>query len=378
MASTINASTSAGVITTADTSGILQLQTAGTTALSIDASQNVSFTNQPTYSGGTANGVAYLNGPKVLTTGTALVFDGTNLGVGTSSPTNKISANGTVAIGNQWNGDGTITRDSIGLYIGTTSGSTTTPIVQYQANTYPAAPGYTNSPPSVMLFSGFSGGVTYNNFIKATPGAGFSFHTGISGSSFSDTNQRVTITSGGDLLVGTTSALFSGANRQFVVNNSGGYAAGFGNNNAGNETVCIQNADTTGTRRFVVFKAGTSGVGEISSNGSTTTYGTSSDYRLKENIQPMTGALFTVSQLKPCTYTWKADGSAGEGFIAHELAEVCPHAVTGEKDAVNEDGSIKSQGIDTSFLVATLTAAIQEQQALIQTLTDRITALENK
>jgi len=82
LASTINASTSAGVITTADTSGILQLQTAGTTALSIDASQNVSFTNQPTYSGGTANGVAYLNGSKVLTTGSALVFDGTNLGVG--------------------------------------------------------------------------------------------------------------------------------------------------------------------------------------------------------------------------------------------------------------------------------------------------------
>jgi hypothetical protein len=61
-----------------------------------------------------------------------------------------------------------------------------------------------------------------------------------------------------------------------------------------------------------------------------------------------------------------------------ELAEVAPDAVTGEKDAVNEDGSIKPQGIDTSFLVATLTAAIQEQQALITALTARITALENK
>jgi hypothetical protein len=72
------------------------------------------------------------------------------------------------------------------------------------------------------------------------------------------------------------------------------------------------------------------------------------------------------------------DGSAGEGFIAHELQEVVENCVTGEKDAVNEDGSPKYQGIDTSFLVATLTAAIQEQQALITTLTDRITALENK
>ena len=82
MASSINASTTAGVVTTADTSGVLNIQTAGTTAISIDASQAVSFTNSPTVTGGTANGVAYLNGSKVLTTGSALVFDGSNLGVG--------------------------------------------------------------------------------------------------------------------------------------------------------------------------------------------------------------------------------------------------------------------------------------------------------
>jgi len=80
MASSINASTTAGVVTTADTSGVLNIQTAGTTAISIDASQAVSFTNAPTVTGGTANGVAYLNGSKVLTTGSALVFDGTNVG----------------------------------------------------------------------------------------------------------------------------------------------------------------------------------------------------------------------------------------------------------------------------------------------------------
>jgi len=73
MASTINASTSSGLVSTADTSGVLQLQTAGTTAVSIDASQAVTF------SAGTANGVSYLNGSKVLTTGSALTFNGTNL-----------------------------------------------------------------------------------------------------------------------------------------------------------------------------------------------------------------------------------------------------------------------------------------------------------
>lgn len=94
MASTINASTSAGLVSTADTSGVLQLQTAGTTAVSIDASQAVTF------SAGTANGVSYLNGSKVLTTGSVLVFDGTNLGIGTSTPATKLDVSYTAAAGN--------------------------------------------------------------------------------------------------------------------------------------------------------------------------------------------------------------------------------------------------------------------------------------
>jgi len=119
-------------------------------------------------------------------------------------------------------------------------------------------------------------------------------------------------------------------------------------------------------------------VGSIAVSSTATSYITSSDYRLKENVAPMTDALDTVAKLKPVTYTWKSTGEDGQGFIAHELAEVCPEAVIGEKDAVNKDGSIKAQGIDTSFLVATLTAAIQEQQAMIETLTTRLNALEGK
>jgi hypothetical protein len=92
----------------------------------------------------------------------------------------------------------------------------------------------------------------------------------------------------------------------------------------------------------------------------------------------MTGALSKVAALKPVTYRWKVDGSNGQGFIAHELQEVVKGCVTGEKDAVDADGNPVYQGIDTSFLVATLTAAIQEQQALIQSLTARIAALEAK
>ena len=95
MASSINASTTAGVVTTADTSGVLNIQTAGTTAISIDASQAVSFTNSPTVTGGTANGVAYLNGSKVLTTGSALTFSGSALAV--TGAVNATASSGSVS-----------------------------------------------------------------------------------------------------------------------------------------------------------------------------------------------------------------------------------------------------------------------------------------
>ena len=157
---------------------------------------------------------------------------------------------------------------------------------------------------------------------------------------------------------------------------------------------------SNGNNAFGFKNASGSQVGSITINASTTAFNTSSDYRLKESIAPMTGALAKVALLKPCTYKWKVDGSDGQGFIAHELAEVVEGCVSGEKDAVEEQqyevtpavkdegGNTvteavmgtrtvpKYQGIDTSFLVATLTAAIQEQQALITALTTRITALE--
>jgi hypothetical protein len=182
--------------------------------------------------------------------------------------------------------------------------------------------------------------------------------------------------SSGNLLVGTTTntsnakTLIVGINywaTQIQCINSGG-------------ALLIGNVSGTSAYNAASFynNGFSSGAGSITVGGSTTAYNTSSDYRLKENIAPMTGALAKVSALKPVTYTWKADNSAGEGFIAHELQAVVPDCVTGEKDAVNEDGSIKPQGIDTSFLVATLTAAIQEQQAIITDLKSRIETLEAK
>lgn len=143
--------------------------------------------------------------------------------------------------------------------------------------------------------------------------------------------------------------------------------------------LALNNSNTGGGGQIMLdlYRVG-SRVGSISANNTTTSYNTSSDYRLKENVQPMAGALSRVSALKPCTYNWKSDGSTGEGFIAHELAEVIPQAVHGEKDAVNEDNSIEPQSIDTSHLVAMLTAAIQELNAKVDAQAAEIAALKGQ
>ena len=165
---------------------------------------------------------------------------------------------------------------------------------------------------------------------------------------------------GGNVLINQTSQ--AGSSGVFAVANT-----------AGSGGVIWATSTNNSTYYPAIFKnSSNSNVGNINCTASATAYVTSSDYRLKENIQPMVGALDTVAQLKPVTYKWKIDGSDGQGFIAHELQEVVPDCVIGEKDAVNEDGSIKAQGIDTSFLVATLTAAIQEQQAIITDIKNQL------
>jgi hypothetical protein len=144
---------------------------------------------------------------------------------------------------------------------------------------------------------------------------------------------------------------------------------GIGASSAG---LSISSSASTMTPLYFSTTAGQAGL--ITCSGGTTSYLSGSDYRLKDNIRSIQNGLALTMQLNPSEWEWKDSGKSGSGFIAHELSNVCPQAVHGEKNAVNEDGSIKPQGVDTSFLVGILTAAIQEQQAIIESLKARLSA----
>jgi hypothetical protein len=216
---------------------------------------------------------------------------------------------------------------------------------------YAYYPAYANANPSAAI----SAGVNHNG----TQDGKLIFST-LRGNTVT---EAMRIDSSGNLLVARTSQT------------NGGRLEITGN---GSDTVGLFHQTGTGSLYQIIFSNPNGNVGSIQTSGSSTSYVTSSDYRLKNTIAPMTGALAKVAQLKPVTYKWKVDGSDGQGFIAHELQAVVPECVTGEKDAVDKDGKPVYQGVDTSFLIATLTKAIQEQQALIESLTTRLTALENK
>ena len=170
-------------------------------------------------------------------------------------------------------------------------------------------------------------------------------------------SEAMRIDSSGNLLVGATSSV------------NGGSAI-----SVASGTVCSMITAATASTNMIVFRNGNGNVGSISTSGTATAFNTGSDYRLKHDVEPMTTGLATVSALKPVTYKWNADNSDGEGFIAHELQTVIPHAVTGEKDAIGEDGNPIHQGVDYSKIVVHLVAAIQELSAEVEALKAKVGA----
>jgi hypothetical protein len=152
-------------------------------------------------------------------------------------------------------------------------------------------------------------------------------------------------------------------------------------NYGGTKSTAIEIGHASGTAdgdRYFGFKLGSTVIGSITqSSASAVAYNTSSDYRLKENIVSLTGAIDRLQQIPVHRFNFIADpDKTFDGFIAHEAQAVVPECVTGTKDEVDADGNPIYQGIDQSKLVPLLTAALQEALAEIASLKARVTALE--
>jgi hypothetical protein len=187
---------------------------------------------------------------------------------------------------------------------------------------------------------------------------------------WTNNTERMRIDTDGNLLVNTTAKFGTGFPAKIAVLFDDSTTQGMGFKVTGSAS----GAD------YVVFRnSSNTNIGSITRNGTSNAvlFNTTSDYRLKENVTPLTNALDKVSALKPVSWIWKdCDGAVGEGFIAHEVQEIVPNAVNGAKDAVDEEGNIKPQGMDASYLVATLTAAIQELNAKVDAQALEIQALK--
>ena len=435
-----------------------------------------------TLSGGTANGVLYLNGSKVATSGSALTFDGTslsvgtsshpstlavyaatggsttgltvnasgnmlnlfgssstnagvifdatdgtvgsatgvpmiyrlggseamrltstslytasgiNVGFGTSSPNGKVTIgyssalidplifNNTATNGRQWrigDGSGTV-AGNFGFYDATAAA--TRLIIDSSGNlglgVTPSA--WTSTWRSNQVLNGAVSAnnsqvyLTYNAYYNSgwkyiANGVATSYlqdndgshiwykaSSGTAGDAITFT-QAATLTADGDYLVGQTSAGLTDAKS---VTLSKQYGVVYVNHLTG---------QTSGDQYAIFGYAGGS-IGSITQNGTTAVaYNTTSDYRLKDNQQPLTGSGEFIDALQPKTWNWKADGSRGVGFIAHEIQAVSPGSVVGTKDAVDEEGKPIYQAMEygSAEFIANIIAELQSLRARVAQL----------
>jgi len=346
-----------GAITTNSTFDGRDVATDGTKLDGIEASADVTDTANVTAAGALMDseltsiasvkalnqGVATTDSPAfagLTVDTTTLAVDSTNnrVGIGTSSPASNLHVNS----------------------------ADTTAVLQI-----------TNSATGSAETDGFhisvgSGGFTSFDVKENT---GMSFLTG--------GTERVRFSSGGIFLIGRTATGILAEEAGFMLKPDGLLLTAKDGTAEQTHVEFVNNAAVTAAR-----------VGTIKTSGSTTSYNTSSDYRLKTDAQPMTGATARLKELNPVNFEWISDGTRVDGFLAHEAQEVVPECVSGEKDAMQEDeyevtpavldeegNTVEEavmgtrtipdyQGIDQSKLVPLLVATIQELEA-------RITQLEN-
>ena len=244
------------------------------------------------------------------------------VGIGTTSPASKLTINT----------DANSNANAITIYSNNTTAGAYTSIGSYYAN------GNTNVNSQIRFGNEITNGG--EGYLALATGA-------------SSATERMRITSGGDVFIGATSA--ANVEKLGVTYNSQdrlGFVLNDTYTGAATSQIAIQ------------FRRNGSAIGSVTTTTTTTAYNITSDYRLKQDFKPFNG-LDLVSKIKVYDYKWKSDNSRMNGVIAHELQEVVPYAVTGEKDAK------EMQGVDYSKLVPILVQAIQE-------LNEKINKLENK
>jgi hypothetical protein len=195
--------------------------------------------------------------------------------------------------------------------------------------------------------------------------------------------ERMRIDSSGNLLVGTTDSTLVGradSGRVCIDNLDGNDCLQLKGSGVNHLNIASW-IPLSGGGYHIGFGDGTGSYterGVISTDGSVTNYGGTSDYRLKENVIELTEAISRVKMLSPSRFNFidKPEQTI-DGFIAHEVQTVVPEAVVGEKDALKEDGSIRPQQLDNSKLVPLLTAALQEALEKIDNLESRLLQLES-
>jgi hypothetical protein len=289
----------------------------------------------------------------VATTERMRIDSSGNLGIGTTTPATGLevsNANLATALFTNPTTSGATTGGGIGfkVYNGTSvaqNGSIFATSSTWSYGTYSAN--------QLNISANGAGGVRI-----ATATAPIVFNTGDASNS-GVSAERMRIDSSGNLLVGTTIPDPTGDAFSFQPANKYG-------------TYSHITGTSTGTG-YVYFRYAGTSIGSIAQNGTTAVlYNTTSDYRLKTDVTPLANGLSTIQALNPVSFTW-VDGRPDDGFLAHELQTVIPNCVTGEKDAVNEDGTPKYQQMDNSGVIPFLVKAIQEQQALITIMQDRLT-----
>jgi hypothetical protein len=231
--------------------------------------------------------------------------------------------------------------------------------------------GYAATTGTINTFVGSAAGSQITTGAKNTILGGFS---GNNGGLDIRTASNYIVLSDGD---GNPRGVFDGSGNFIVgkvaygsITTNGAYFGAFNQWSLTSDSTYVNRNGTDGAV-FSFYKAGTA-VGSISVTTTLTSYNVSSDRRLKENIAPLTTGLASVLSLKPRQYNYKADPTTSiQGFIADELQQVVPHAVSGESNGVDVNGKPVYQGVDVSFLIPHLVSAIQELNA-------KVTALENK